>query len=119
MPIRTRSEANLSEHWAKRGRRAREQRQTALLFTRLALKKYKPTWYPVKGKLRITITRIGVRKLDDDNLARSNKAIRDGVADALGVDDGDDRLEWKYAQKRGGVREYFVEVELREGGGRE
>lgn len=36
------------------------------------------------------------RRLDDDNLRAGMKAVRDGVADALGVDDGSDRVRWEY-----------------------
>ena len=51
--------------------------------------------------MQITLTRIAPRTLDDDNLAAGFKATRDRVADWLGVDDGDKRLTWRYAQERG------------------
>ena len=38
------------------------------------------------------------------------KAIRDGIADAIGINDGDDRLEWEYDQRTEG--RYAVEVEV-------
>ena len=62
----------------------------------------------------ITITRQGKRKLDDDNLASSAKHIRDGVADALGIDDGDPRLHWKYLQEH--PLPYGAHVEMIGGG---
>jgi hypothetical protein len=49
----------------------------------------------------VTITRIAPRELDSDNLASCAKGIRDGVADALRVDDGDERIRWTYKQERG------------------
>jgi hypothetical protein len=55
--------------------------------------------YADKG-IRIAFMRWGPRALDDDNLRASLKAIRDGVADALGIDDGDPRITWEYAQER-------------------
>ena len=58
----------------------------------------------------ITITRIGPRKLDSDNLAGSAKHVRDGVADWLGIDDGDERLTWEYAQRSGGAGVYACEI---------
>ena len=61
--------------------------------------------------LVVTITRIGPRALDSDNLAASGKHVRDGVADALGVDDGDPRITWLYAQEKG---PYGVRIEIRE-----
>ena len=65
----------------------------------------------------VTLVRIGPRKLDSDNVAYSFKAFRDGVAEALGVNDGDDRaIVWKYAQERapkGAKYTYGVRVEVR------
>jgi hypothetical protein len=114
MPIKTVSEANLREHWAQKARRSRKQRQVAALLTHMAMRKF---GFVVEGKLRITLTRIAPRKLDDDNNARAHKAVRDGIADALAIDDADERLEWVYAQQRGAVREYVVLVTIEEGGG--
>lgn len=67
---------------------------------------------PASGTVAITLTRIAPRALDTDNLASGLKAIRDGVADALGVDDGSSRIQWRYAQERGKPGEYAVRVEI-------
>jgi hypothetical protein len=48
----------------------------------------------------VTFTRLSAGELDDDNLAGSCKAVRDGVADWLGVDDRDKRVQWRYSQGR-------------------
>ena len=48
----------------------------------------------------VTIVRIAPRALDDDNLAYAAKAIRDGVADGLGVRDNDPRVSWRYEQRK-------------------
>lgn len=48
----------------------------------------------------VTLTRVAPRALDDDNLAYSFKAIRDGVADGLGVRDNDPRVSWRYEQRK-------------------
>ena len=45
-----------------------------------------------------------------DGLPAALKAIVDGVADALGIDDRDPRVRWEYAQERG---PYAVRVEVR------
>lgn len=59
------------------------------------------------------MTRVAPSKgLDFDNLVSSAKACRDGIADALGVDDADARVTWHYAQRRGKPREYAVEVRV-------
>ncbi|OHB81198.1 MAG: hypothetical protein A2W31_05145 [Planctomycetes bacterium RBG_16_64_10] len=95
-------------HWAKRAAIAKVQRQLAMLTTNAALHKAAFAWQ-MDNKLRITITRVGKRPLDSDNLAISAKHVRDGIADELGVDDGDKRLVWVYEQRGG---EYGVEVEI-------
>ena len=38
--------------------------------------------------------------------------MRDGVADALGIDDGDERLTWHYAQDKAPRGHYAVRVEI-------
>lgn len=60
----------------------------------------------------VTLTRIAPRDLDGDNLQSSLKAIRDGVADFLKVDDRDSRVTWAYAQERGAPKFYGVRVEI-------
>jgi len=107
LPIRTVSEANSREHWSAKAKRARGQRLMARVETisrRVAL-------HCVSFPLTITLTRIGKRMLDSDNLSRSFKAIRDGVADGLDIDDGDERLVWIYGQEIG--KEYGVRIEVK------
>lgn len=58
----------------------------------------------------ITLTRLAPRTLDDDNAIGSMKSARDGVSDALGVDDSDPRLTWRYGQEK--ARDYSVRVEI-------
>lgn len=105
IPLRLVSEANSREHWSVKAKRARVQRHAVLLALR-AHKAPKP-WPCV-----VTITRMGVRKLDDDNLARSAKSVRDSVAHYLGHDDGDPGYDWRYAQRAAGVRRYGVEITI-------
>jgi hypothetical protein len=47
--------------------------------------------------------------MDDDGAQASCKAIRDGIADKLGVNDGSDLVTWRYAQEKG---PYSVRVEI-------
>jgi len=35
-----------------------------------------------------------------------------GIADALGIDDRDPRVSWRYAQRRGEPKVYAVEVSI-------
>lgn len=112
IPIRTYSEANLREHWRTCAKRTAHQRFAARLITAEAI-----GWNRNGGGGIITITRIAPRIMDTDNLARSMKAIRDGVADALGVDDGSTLLTWRYDQKTGVAKMYAVEVRIEGRGG--
>ena len=117
IPIRTVSEANRREHWAAKAKRAKAQRGLAGALTRLNLINAEPCKFDAPRNSRrrsVTLTRVAPRKLDTDNLARSLKAVRDGIADALGIDDGDERVAWLYAQRRGAPKTHEVEVEIRE-----
>jgi hypothetical protein len=93
IPIPLPSAANLREHWTARHRRIKSQRVAV-------------AWV-INNKPRpdlpciVTLTRISPRKLDDDNLQGAFKGVRDEVADWLGVDDGDSRVTWLYAQRKG------------------
>jgi len=105
IPIRTVSEANQREHWAKRHKRnKRQQLETTWHLSRAA------RWFVFP--CRVTLTRIAPRKLDTDNLAGSFKHVQDAVAKWLGVDDGDGSVEWRYEQRRGEPNEYAVEIAL-------
>jgi len=59
----------------------------------------------------ITMTRRG-RKMDDDNLGGAFKAVRDGIADALQIDDGDERLSWIPRQERAWSEKQGLEIEV-------
>jgi len=128
LPIRTHSEANRREHWAPKAKRTKSQRGNAKVKTRsayVAADELMPRTHPGKtfrGKavlaedVTITLTRIAPRKLDSGNLEGVFKAVQDGVADALGIDDGDERLTWVYKQAQGAPKQYevWVDVEIRE-----
>jgi len=107
IPMKTVSESNQREHWRKRARRAKQQRGAAFLIVSASGGAYKCMRFP-----RLTITRVAPRRLDDDNLRGALKAVRDGIADALSVNDGDPSILWEYRQRRGGRHEYAVEIEI-------
>jgi hypothetical protein len=115
-PVRLVSEANVREHWAPKARRAREQRAVMLLLCR---KRFREEGLVDRHgsllgqrRLVVRIERLGKRRLDGDNLARACKAVRDGIADALRLDDGDGRIEWVYEQAI--AKGYEVRIEVRE-----
>lgn len=101
------SVANLREHWSKRSRRAKHHRLVGLAAGR-QLSARLDGHHDV---VAVTITRIAPRALDDDNLASACKALRDGIADALGVRDNDPRVAWRYAQERGKPAAVRIEIE--------
>jgi hypothetical protein len=111
IPVRTVSESNARDHHRARARRVRQQRGLARLlvsagFTRPALP------LAEAPAVVVTLTRIAPRDLDDDNLRGALKAIRDGIADWLGVTDRNPRVVWRYGQERGAVRFYAVRVDV-------
>lgn len=112
IPIRLVNGANIREHWAKRAKRAKEQRGLAYMY----MQQHQREPGPVPPWL-VTITRVGKRKMDSDGLAISAKACRDGIAEALGVDDGDEaKITFAYAQEIGKAYAVRVRVETREAG---
>ena len=62
--------------------------------------------FPVK----VTLTRCSPRKLDKWNMGGAMKHIIDGIADAYGVDDGDDRWEFEFKQRK--AKTHGVEIEI-------
>lgn len=94
LPCRVRSEANQRCHWAERRRRFAEQRlQMHRVFCWAVLQ----GWLPPLP-LVVTFTHLG-KVMDDDNLAGAFKGLRDALAVGFDVDDGDERIEWRYAQR--------------------
>lgn len=117
-PIHIIPETNQREHWAVKARRVKKHRTAAALLTRSALRRAESTLhnYPVD----VTLTRIigpRGRPLDGhENRPAAFKAVVDGIADALQVNDGDEsRVSWKYHQEvRGPDWAIRVRIEKRE-----
>ena len=108
IPLTLVSEANSREHWAQKARRARQQRAltAACVLNKLgrfgALLHHRGLW---------TITRMihkRGREMDSDNLQRACKAVRDGIADALGLDDK--HLMVEYHQERSPDGQAWVDI---------
>ena len=104
LPLRIESVANKREHWAVRSQRTAMHRLAAIAV---------PV-HPVPCTVRLI--RIAPRALDDDNNVSGFKALRDGIAKRMGVDDRDPRVQWRYGQERGRRKEYAVRVEITAGG---
>ncbi|HEX8795471.1 MAG TPA: hypothetical protein VF765_31190 [Polyangiaceae bacterium] len=114
IPVQTTTESNAKGHWRPKAERAKKQRWLARTLVG-------PLAYRLRAGLRartlagvvVTFTRLAPRELDDDNLASAMKHVRDGVADALEIDDRDPRVRWVCAQVPAGtVKEYGVRIVL-------
>jgi len=90
LPLTAVSEANRRDHWATKSRRVRLHRNTAWALCPV---------FPLPCV--VTLTRVSPRALDDDNNVSAMKAIRDGIAKRLGVDDRSPLVVWRYGQKKG------------------
>lgn len=99
VPIKTVSELNRREHWASRARRVKAQRAATMFALRCS--REDPSDYKAALTIRVLLVRIGPRRLDGDNLQGALKAVRDAVAEWIGVDDGDLAYDWVYAQETG------------------
>lgn len=100
LPLRIESVANQRLHWATKARQTKLHRFAAVAVPAHPL------------PCTVTLVRIAPRALDDDNLRSAFKALRDGIADRLGVKDNDPRVTWEYRQARGRAKEYAARVEI-------
>ncbi len=111
LPIVTVSEAN-GRDWKKRSARTQQARRIVSKELGCRLDYLAPfaRHYHAGRKLRITLVRLGGRKLDAANLGGALKATEDAVALMLGADDGDPRWLVEFAQQPGGLCGVRVEV---------
>jgi hypothetical protein len=92
-------------HFMARARKVKEQRNTVSLFVRAAV-------HSPPENIVATLTLICPNEVDDDNVKGRLKAVRDGVADALGINDRSKRYTWKYAQERCARGRFGVRIRL-------
>lgn len=105
IPIRTVSETNEREHWARRHSRNKSQQRAVGLVLN--------TQRRVLPPCDVWLKRIAPRELDPGNLEASFKHVQDAVAKWLGVDDGDaSRVRWRYRQGKGDPKEYAIVIEF-------
>ena len=110
VPVRLISESNQREHWRARHKRKKDQQEMV-----------SAAW-PRRARVSlpcvVTLTRVGPKRLDSDNLAGSFKHCQDFLAKLLKVDDGDvANVMWQYKQEPVGKREYRLKVRIRYGEG--
>lgn len=113
IPLKIESEMNTSSgsRFAKY-QRFKKQKQTVAFALSLHRQELADL---VLRNIVVTLTRIGPRDLDGDNLQSGFKGVRDCVADALGRNDNDPSIEWLYGQRRGRPREYAFTVTIAAG----
>ncbi len=96
--------------WRARSRRTKDARAAWL---EALVRAGMLTWLPPAPMppLTVTLTRLGGRKMDDDGNVSSLKGLRDHAARWLGLDDGDDRLTWRYGWEPGPLCGVRVRIE--------
>jgi hypothetical protein len=104
---KTVSEINNRDHWRIKAKRTRIQKKLGFIAGK------KLCVLMGEHPIKVTLIRYGVRLLDDDNLRSALKAVRDGVAKALGKDDSPDNgIVWTYRQeKKKGLNEVGISIE--------
>lgn len=99
LPIITVSEANSTEHWSKKHKRHKAQKNLILLAFKIHSLK-------IELPCVIKLIRLSPRLLDDDNLLSAFKFIRDEISSQLipglapGRADSDPRIKWEYNQEK-------------------
>lgn len=98
VPLEIKSVANLRQHWGAKHRDAQRAKKVGLLVIpngRFALSRQPRLQWVFR------LVRVAPRELDSDNLASAFKALRDGIAKRLGVDDRDSRVCFVVDQAKG------------------
>lgn len=92
LTCQVRSEQNQRCHWAVRHRRFKAQAAALAVVWRASVTGELPL------PLRVTFTHLGRRMDEHDGLRAAFKGLVDAAAKLIGVDDGDPRVTWQYAQ---------------------
>jgi hypothetical protein len=103
VPIKTPSGPNAREIWQVKAARVKKERQA----TAWMLKTVKRPAIPCS----VNLTRLSAGTVDDDNLPSSLKAVRDQIAEWLGVDDRHRNIvRYVYHQRKVARGQFGVEV---------
>ncbi len=111
-PAETRNESNGRE-WRERSKRTKSARRILNQTMRPFHHWLTPFVRTIHdgAAVRVTLTRLGMRSLDSDNVQSALKAARDAVAALLLSDDADPWIHWCYGQEPGGPVGVRVEIE--------
>lgn len=101
---------NDREHFSQRLKRVKREKEAAYT---AAIAAFRSVGGMQVRTAVVTLTRLAPGNgLDDDNLTGSMKAFRDGVAAAIGIDDADKRVQYRYAQERVGRSGWGVRIDI-------
>ena len=103
LPIATVNPLNKREHWSKRTARVASERALAEVWLRHEWGSRPVACLPAPPPLpvRVTLTRLAEKVMDDDGLSASMKGCRDEIALWLGADDSPGSgITWAYAQRK-------------------
>lgn len=115
IPLRLGAALNSREHWRARSAATRHERAISRIVLGSRDRDHFARALEREPSLRIDVelVRVAPRLVDSDNLQGQFKAVRDGVADFLGIDDATPRIVWRYEQERRRPKEYLVEIRIR------
>lgn len=103
---------NARGHWSKRHRASQSARKMAWAVTRQQFAHPSATWRQRASiPLHFTFMEPNAHHRDDDNLLAMMKPYRDGIADALGVDDSRFEIKSITRTRKTGESGVLVEIE--------
>lgn len=108
--LRLPSITNTRVHWRVLARWKQDQRASTFFALTGSPSLHRNYHFPLRLPLVVVITRVGPRRMDDDNLQGACKYVRDAIAAVIGVDDGSRRYTWVYRQRIG---KYAVQVDIK------
>ena len=114
VPVRTSTPGNSRRHWRADWQAAKTQRAAAYLATVVALNALSPADRKAleeSDSVTVRVTRFSGRRLDPQNVLGAAKHVIDGLADALGVNDGDDWYDWQMPTQERGAPGIRIELE--------
>ena len=93
---------NSREHWRARHARVAGERRDVRACLVALVGGHPPAAFRT-GRLAVTLTLLGRRRMDSDNAEMVVKAARDELASWLAIDDADPRAAWAVGQEPGGA----------------
>ena len=108
MPMTLRKWGNERGRWQSQAGTKKLNRQGAEMAVKASRRLAELRSLAARGELAVAIVRRSNRLLDSDGVASACKHVRDGIADALGVNDGSDNVVWLTAQERASVASCLI-----------